>query len=193
MGLMYMFPVTEDEQDRIDYIEENGTKAIVLKTYGLPLIFWGYLVAILTVVGAMYLAIKSPLEKLIATGDSLNIYLSYLVLATIILLPFTLVAMYFYEKLLTKKGDELIITHRFFWIPVWQKKLSLKSADAIELNHFLDSPNVAKMRKDSAMKGFENKGYFEVFATTINDKKVFVDRHNRKADMSKLAELLKKY
>lgn len=188
-----MFPVSEDEQDRIDYIEENGSKAIVLKTYGLPLIFWGYLIAILTVVGAMFMAVMGPINKLIATGDSINIYLAYLVLTTIIALPTVLVSLYFYEKLLTKRGDKLTVTHRFFWIPLWRKVINLKSSDSIDLNHFLDSPNVAKMRRDAAMKGFENKGYFETYATDKNDKKIFIDRHSRKADMIKLCELLKKY
>lgn len=193
MGLMYMFPVSEDEQDRVDILNNDVNKAIVLKTYGLPLVFWGYLIAILAVIGAMYLAVQGPIKKLIQTGDSINIYLAYTVQATLILLPLTLIALYFYEKLITKSKDSLIITHRVFWLPIWKRIIHLKDSQAIEVNHFMDSPNVAKMRQDASMKGFENKGYFELFATNSKDESIFIDRHSRKADMIKMRDLLRKY
>jgi hypothetical protein len=193
MGLMYMFPVSEKEQDRIDIESNSDNKSITLKTYGLPMIFWGYLVAILVVVGAMSLAIKGPIEKLLQTGDSINIILSYSVLVVLFGLPLTLLALYFYEKLIKKSGNEIQITHKVFWIPVWKKKINLKTSDSIEINHFLDSPNVAKMKKDATMKGFENKGYFELFATNSDGKSIFLDRHSRKADIVKIRDLLKQY
>ncbi|WP_127717669.1 hypothetical protein [Halobacteriovorax sp. HLS] len=193
MGLMYMFPVSEDEQDRIDFVNTGSTKSIVLKTYGLPLVFWGYLIAILAVIGAMYLAVQGPIRKLIETGDSINIYLAYTVQATLIILPLTLIALYFYEKLITKSKESLIITHRVFWIPIWKKVIELKDSDSVEINHFMDSPNVAKMRKDASMKGFENKGYYELYATNSKNQSIFVDRHSRKADMVKMRDLLRKY
>ncbi len=188
-----MFPVSEEERDRIDFIEENSKRAIILKTYGLPLVFWGYLLAILAVIGAMSLAVKGPIDKLIATGDSINIYLGYMVLATLILLPLTLIALYFYEKLIKKSGNRLTVIHRFFWIPVWKKEIELMDSEAIEINHFMDSPNVAKMKADASLKGFENKGYFELFATNNKGETLFVDRHSRKADMIKMRDLLRKY
>ncbi len=188
-----MFPVSEDEQDRIDFVNTGSTKSIVLKTYGLPLVFWGYLIAILAVIGAMYLAVQGPIRKLIETGDSINIYLAYTVQATLIILPLTLIALYFYEKLITKSKESLIITHRVFWIPIWKKVIELKDSDSVEINHFMDSPNVAKMRKDASMKGFENKGYYELYATNSKNQSIFVDRHSRKADMVKMRDLLRKY
>ena len=188
-----MFPVSEDEQDRIDFSTKNNNKAITLKSYGLPLIFWAYLVIILTVITAMFIAIKGPIEKLIMTGDPINIALSYCALIVLFGLPTTLLALYFYEKLIFKCDDQIIITHRIFWLPIWRKVILLKSSDSIEINHFSDGPNVAKIRQDHAMKGFENKGYFELFAIEPDNKKVFLDRHSRKADVAKMRDLLKKY
>lgn len=188
-----MFPVSEQEQDRIDIETNTQNKSITLKTYGLPMIFWGYLLAILVVIGAMYMAISGAIDKLLQTGDSINIALSYAVIFILIGLPTTLLALYFYEKLIKKSGELLIITHKVFWVPVWQKSIKLESPESIEINHFMDSPNVAKMRKDSDMKGFENKGYFELFATSSTGKKIFLDRHSRKADVLKIRDLLRKY
>ena len=39
------------------------------------------------------------------------------------------------------------------------------------------------------LKGFENKGYFELHAL-VNGKTVLIDRHSRKADLVKIKELL---
>lgn len=189
MGLMYMFPVSEEEADRVKVKDQS----ITIKSYGLPMIFWGYLLAILVVIGAMYLAVSGPIDKLIATGDQINVVLAYAVLATIYGLPLTLLALYFYEKSITKKLDQITITHKVFWIPVMKKTIELKDANSIELNHFMDSPNVAKMRAQPELRGFENKGYYELFATDKHDKKIFIDRHSRKADILKIRDLLKKY
>ena len=184
-----MFPVSEEETDRVK-IQEG---AITIKSYGLPMIFWGYLLAILVVIGAMYLAVDSAIVKLIETGDQVNVILAYSVLGIIIGLPLTLLALYFYEKSITKKGSAITVIHKIFWIPVMKKKIELSDKDSIELHHFMDSPNVAKMRAQPELKGFENKGYFELFATNSAGKAIFVDRHSRKADIIKIRDLLRKY
>ncbi|WP_372655505.1 hypothetical protein [Halobacteriovorax sp.] len=184
-----MFPVSEDETDRVK-IKEN---AITIKSYGLPMIFWGYLIAIIVVVTAMYLAVSGAITKLIATEDTINVVLAYSVLAIIYGLPSLLIALYFYEKSITKKANLVTIQHKVFWIPVMKKVVELEDSDAIELHHFMDSPNVAKMRAQPELKGFENRGYFELFATNKNGKVVFLDRHSRKADIIKIRDLLRKY
>lgn len=184
-----MFPVSEEETDRVK-IKEN---TITIKSYGLPMIFWGYLLAILVVIGAMYLAVSEPINKLIATGDQINIILSYAVLGVIFGLPTLLLALYFYEKSITKSGNTLTLTHKVFWIPLMKKSIELRDKDAIELHHFMDSPNVAKMRAQPELRGFENKGYYELFATNKEEKAIFIDRHSRKADIIKIRDLLRKY
>ena len=69
----------------------------------------------------------------------------------------------------------------------------------MSVDHFMDSPNMAKIRSrqglpsTESMTGFENKGYFELNITTADNKSVNIDRHSRKADLLKLKELLSKY
>ncbi|EQC48591.1 hypothetical protein [Bacteriovorax sp. DB6_IX] len=184
-----MFPVSEEEKDRIT-INEKG---ITLKSYGLPLVFWGYLSAILVVVFAMGLAVKGPMIKLYNTDDTINKVLVLAAAATIILVPLSTILFYFYEKFITKKDDQLIITHRVFWLPVFSTKHPLESKEAFEILHFMDSPNVAKLQQDPNLKGFENKGYFQLFAKKKDGKLLLVDRSSRKADLKKIQMLLSKY
>ena len=86
----------------------------------------------------------------------------------------------------------MIITHRIFFIKVITKKIKLDAIDSFNIGHFLDSPNMAKRQNKTELKGFENKGYFELFAIS-NKKEFLVDRSSRKADLIKLQELLSKY
>ena len=64
MGLMYIFPVT-DNTNEDDRTEIRDSK-IILKTYGLPMIFWGYLVAIMFVIFMMWLASAATIAKLLS-------------------------------------------------------------------------------------------------------------------------------
>lgn len=189
MGLMFMFPVSEEEKDRIT-INENG---ITLKSYGLPLVFWGYLSAILVVIFAMGLAVKGPMLKLYNTDDTINKVLVLAAAATIILVPLVTIIFYFYEKFITKKDDTLTITHRIFWTPVLKKTYKMESKDSLEILHFMDSPNVAKLQQDPNLRGFENKGYFQLFSKLENGKLILVDRSSRKADLKKMMGLLNKF
>lgn len=189
MGLLYQFPATEAEQDRIEYKD----KMIVLKSYGLPLIFWGYMLAILSVIFIMIVAIKEPLLKMMTMDDPLNRYLALIVLATLIATPLSLVTFFFYEKTLSKEGKDLKIGHRFFWIPFFSRQYTLKSENSFEIEHFLDAPNMARIQGKKEMRGFQNKGHFECYAILENGKKIFIDRHSRKADLKKLIALLSRY
>ncbi|MFG1522234.1 hypothetical protein [Halobacteriovorax sp. ZH2_bin.1] len=189
MGLMFIFPVSKEEKDRITINEEGLT----LKTYGLPMVFWGYLLAAATVVIAMFIGVKGPMIKLYNTGDSINQALVIAVAATLFLIPFITLCFYMYEKFIVKQGDKLILKHRIFFIPIYKKVYKLEAKDAFSIDHFMDSPNVAKMKQDPTMRGFENKGYFQLFAKLENGKYIFVDRSNRKADLKKIQALLSEF
>lgn len=197
MGLMYIFPVTdnENEGDRA----EVKNQSLILRTYGLPMIFWGYLLAALSVVFLMWLASRDIIAKLIAYDDPSLVYLGLLVKWTLILGPLVAVGFYFYEKVITKKGDKLSVTFKVFFIPLFRKTYSLKSPDAFEVKHYMDSPNMAKLRRqqglesDEAMKHFENKGYFELYLINKKNKVIPLDRHSRKVDLIKLKDLLSRY
>lgn len=198
MGLMYILPVTDDqnEGDRAQVVNSK----LVLKTYGLPMVFWGYLAAALSVILIMWLASRAVILKLLSyTEDPSLLFLGHLVQWTLWLSPIVLLAFFFYEKVITKKDRELSVGHRLFFIPVWKRTYHLNAPDALLVNHFMDSPNMAKIRNKQglgdpeALKHFENRGYFELTIKTEKGKTVSIDRHSRKADLLKLKELLLKY
>lgn len=197
MGLMYIFPVTDDasEGDRAEVRDEK----LILKTYGLPMIFWGYLAAGMSVLLIMWLASRAVILKLLSYHeDPTLLFLGHLVQWTLILTPIITLAFFFYEKVLVKKGTKLSITHKIFFIPVLKKTYELSSADSLSVNHYLASPNMAKLRAsqgltDESMKHFENKGYFELCITTNKKPSISIDRHSRKADLLKMKELLSRY
>lgn len=183
-------PVDESEVDRL---EKRSDGSVVLKSYGLPMIFWGYLAAILVVLLAMTVAIKDPLMKLYSGEDTLNSALAVVVAATMILIPVSLLLAYFFEKWITKKEKELTLSYRFFFVTFYKKHYELVSADAFSLGHFMDSPNMARLKGTHEMRGFMNKGYFELFAKTNKGQEVLIDRHSRKADLDKIKALLERY
>ncbi|MBC7714067.1 MAG: hypothetical protein H7177_12060 [Rhizobacter sp.] len=200
MGLMYIFPVTDDssEGDRVEIKNEELT----LKTYGLPMIFWGYLAAAVSVVLIMWLAAHSVIAKLLTyTDDPSMLFLGNLVKWTLILAPFVMLAFFFYEKTLSKKDRTVTVAHKLFFIPFLIKKYQLMDKTSVVVEHFMDSPNMAKIRARQGlpsmeameMKGFENKGYFELNVVTADGKSVNIDRHSRKADLVKMKDLLLKY
>jgi hypothetical protein len=198
MGLMYIFPVTDHENEG-DRAEVKNT-TLILKTYGLPMVFWGYLAAALSVIVIMWLASRAVILKLLSYGDDPTLMLlGHLVQWTLILTPVVLLGFFFYEKVLTKKANIITISHRIFFIPVWKNTYQLSATDSLSVNHFMDSPNMAKLRNQQglggaeAMKHFENKGYFELSILTDKNSIVSIDRHSRKADLLKLKDLLAKY
>lgn len=189
MGLLYPFPATEEEVDRIDQTESS----ITLKTYGLPIIFWGYLAAFLVVLGAMVLAIKAPLMTMLMSEDQINRMIAYVVLATLIIIPMGALLAFFYEKWLIKSSNTLVVQHRVFFLPLYKKTYKLDSKTPFIVDHFLDSPNIAKIEKDPKMRAFENQGHFLLRAHLENKKFIDLDRHSRKSDLIKIKELLSKY
>lgn len=195
MGLMYIFPVAIEESDRVEIISrtnEEKSPTIVLKTYGLPMVFWSYLAAIFAVIGCMWLASRAIIGKLLTYDDSLLIALAYLVRYSLILTPLVLLGFFFYEKQLRKKGTELKMVYKVFFIPFFSKKINLDKQDALSVDHFMDSPNMAKIYNKAELKQFENRGYFELHGMS-GGKTVFIDRHSRKADLIKMKDLLSRY
>lgn len=194
MGLMYIFPVTIEDQERTEVIVDPETKkkTIILKTYGLPMVFWSYLAAALIVMATMWLAGKAAISKLLSYDDRTLVALGYLVQYTLILTPLLLLAFFFYEKHLKKSGNTITLIYKVFFIKFFSKKIVLDEGDTLSVDHFMDSPNVAKIHNKEELRGFENKGYFELYAKSAG-KNVFIDRHTRKADLLKLKDLLSRY
>lgn len=188
MGLLFQTPVELNElDDRIKIKEET----LILKTYGLPMVFWGYLAALFVVLFFMILAIKDPLIKVLTGEDTINKVIGILLTGLLTFGPLTLLGFYFYEKVIKKKKDQLVIIHKTFFLPLIKKSYQIDPG-SIEIEHFLDSPNMAALDKKQGMAGFENRGYFKLMATS-EGKKILIDRNSRRGEMRKLKELLEKY
>lgn len=188
MGLLYVFPVSEEETDFA--VRKDGT--LTLKTYGLPYIFWIYALCAVLVVFFMFLAIKEPILKLISLGEETDATLGYALLSFIGSIPVFIFAFFFYEKRITKRDKELGLEHRVFGIKVFSEKFLLEKDDQLEISNFIDSPNVARMKNTPESAGFQNRGYFTLKLVAADGKKILIDRHNRKVDLEKLREMLLK-
>lgn len=186
MGLLYPFPVSVKESDHVKIHDQT----LILRSYGLPLLFWGYLAAILSLLFIMYLAIQDPLAKLRKIEDAINMALVYSVIACFVLIPFSLLAFFFYEKILMKRRNSFIVIHRVFYIPFLKQRLELTGD--FKIRHFLASPNVARQTDDPQMQAFQNRGHFYLYATTSKGEKR-IDRHSQKRELEKLRELLNKF
>lgn len=189
MGLMYVFPVGEDE---VDFVSQKDGE-LTLKTYGLPYIFWIYALCSIAVVFFMFLAIKEPVLKLIKLGDETDATLGYSLLTFIGSLPVLTLAFFFYEKRLVKKGSEIKMIHKVFGLNVFSETFPIEGSDSLTVESFLTSPNVARIKSEEGTTGFQNKGYFILWLNLKNGKRIQLDRHSRKADLDKLKALLLKY
>jgi len=97
MGLMYIFPVTTNENEGDRAQVNNST--LTLKTYGLPMVFWGYLAAIYSVIFVMWLASRDVISKLLTYKDDPTLpFLGHLVQGILFLSPFILLAFFSTKK-----------------------------------------------------------------------------------------------
>lgn len=189
MGLLFQMPVEENElDDRISISKEE----ICLRSYGPPMVFWGYLLTLFAVLFFMILAIKGPLLKVLTGEDTLNRVIGAAVLGLLVLGPLTLLAFFFYEKEILKKDRRITVTHKIFFIPFKRITIDLDQYQ-LELEHFLDSPNKAALERKEGMAGFENRGYFKLMALSKEGKGVLIDRNSRRGEMRKLKELLENH
>jgi hypothetical protein len=190
MGLMYIFPKDKTEIDRVSYPKNGG---ICVKSYGLPLIFWGYFLAMFITLFAMIVAIWGPLMTVFRGDDDINKLLAVTVIALLTLIPFASLALLFFEKRIVKKEDQLYLQYFFFFIKCWSKKINLSKSTPFKTTHFSDTPNMAKKSMEPDLKNFRNSGYFKLSATTDKQKDILIDRNSRKQDLLDLSELLQEY
>lgn len=182
---MYLFPTKDDDPDHII----QGNQSLTLRSYGLPPIFWFYLVAILTIFSFLALNVWNPLQKMLIIGGAIDIMIAYSLLALIFLAPVTLLGFYFYEKNLIAMKNSLTLVHKVFFIPFLKKTYKISSKECLTINHFIDSPNMARIKDEKALKAFQNRGYFELFLM-VDGKKVLVDRHSNHSSLVKIKKLV---
>ena len=194
MGLLFVMPVSEKETDRVSVSDSGGSSSkITLKSYGLPLVFWGYSLGILITLFIMYAAASKPMLKLGNNGDIYSLLIYYAVWLTFAAIPLVLIAALFYEKSLIKSGLSLTIKHKVMGIPLFWKNLVLRSRDSFVVEHYMDTPNVARKKQVEELRAFQNQGHFVLKAHLENNEFLLIDRHGRRADLKKIAALLSKY
>lgn len=187
MGLLYAFPISLEEND----FAEIKNETLVLKTYGLPYIFWGYAFAVLMVILFMFLAVKEPVLKLVSLGDETDAILGYSLLSFIGALPVMILAFFFFEKRIVRNKQFLSLEYRVFGLKVFSEKFTPAENNPFTVGPYLSSPNLARIKGGEEAAGFQNKGYFVIWMMTKEGKRIQLDRHSRKADLIKLEELLK--
>ena len=191
MGLMFPMPVSEDETDFVTFPKTGG---IVLKSYGLPPIFWGYLAGFFGLLALLSTAIQRPLLKIMASPNAFDALLGYCSALLLLAIPTISLCFYFYEKSIVKKGRSLVVGHKIFWIPVRTKTYTLPLRPRpFVVDHRLDSPNMAKIRPRTSMRAFQNQGYYVLSFFDEAENKIDLDRHSRRADLKKLAALLERF
>ena len=187
VGLLFVMPGGKGEGG---YVEETS-KGLVLRSYGLPFVFWGYLGASFVTLFFLFLAVWSPMTKMMDSHELMDIVLSYSVFLLFCFIPLGLLSFYCYEKCIIKKGERLSIIHKVFGLALKQRAYVLwGGGNPFIIRHYLDSPNVAKMEGDRSLRAFHNQGYFILSFRDEGGQEIFLDRHSRKADLEKLVALL---
>jgi hypothetical protein len=195
MGLLYLLPISEKESGQVEIKEsKDGNKTLVLKSYGLPRVFWIYLFGISFIFGALLMASWSTLLKLSNSSDPINALLGIIVFITMFGIPSVLICFFFYEKRIKKSKHQLRVENKVFGIPFVRRNFILKDTDGkFQIKHQLESPNYARIQNKPGTGGFQNRGYYQVYAELKNGKSIFLDRHSNLRDSKKLVEFLNSF
>ena len=187
MGLLFLMPTRENEINNV----EKTQHGVVVRSYPLPFLFWCHLIAIFMVLMFLLIGIWAPMTKMMQSQDMINIVLSWSVLLLFILIPLVLIGIFFYEKSVVRIQQNMSIIHRILGID-FRKRDYVLSADKnpFVVEHYLGTPNMAKMEQNQQYRAFQNQGYYILFFFDIEGRKIFLDRNSRKADLKQLATLL---
>ena len=197
MGLMYILPIKEEESEHVVITQKTSSdgqieKSITVKSYGLPMVFWGYWLAATIVISALGLAVWAPVTKLAQSGEVLDILMVTGVLGLLFAIPLIGLGFLFFEIRIIKRGHKLQKQWRLFGLPFWKKSITLPTTDSFEVRHHLDSPNMAKISKNQELLAFANHGHYHLFVKDVFGNFMLLDRHSRKSDVARLADLLRR-
>ena len=190
MGLLYIMPASKDEIEHVIIKETSSGRQLHLHSYGLPMMFWGYFLGIIGLEFAMYLSVSSIIEKLFNSPEALDKALVIGCSVVMVSLPIFTLGMLFFQKVIIRGENSIQIKFKVFGLTVRNKLYQFKpNDDHLEVKHLLESPNMAKIRKDPTTRAFENQGHY-ILTLWSKNKPYFIDRHTRKQDLQKLADLL---
>ncbi len=184
MGLFYQFPHSEDK----DHFLKNDKK-LILRTYGPPYIFWFYLLSILLILCVMFIAIRNPIEKMLLHAGPIESLFLYFVLSLFLIIPLTLIILFFYEKMLLRSDNFLEVKHRLFGFTVFKKSYPFSPVNLF-IRHFMDSPNLSRIEKGP--KQYQNRGYFEMLYK-FKGKNILIDRSSQKRHLEKIKEAISSF
>ena len=191
MGLLYIIPLSKEEYPLVQETSELGPQTIQLESYNLPRLFFLYYLAIMATLGILATASYRPIIKLYQTGDWINQLLAIGVIVVLIALPVVMTSMWFYKVRIVKKKNQMKLARYLFGIPFLVKNIELVG-EKLQVKQNLESPNIAKMKNDPTMKGFQNRGHFLLIAH--NQKKpLILDRHSSKTELDQLKNFLDSY
>ena len=189
MGLLYLFPTSIDEKEFVQNLSKENFYHLKVKSYGLPIIFWLYALAILTILILLSISIYSAAIKLFITGTSID---KILVIALVLAIAFSFVSVFvllYFQIHLESTPEFLKIEYRPFGLKIYSKKIQKEQDFHLSICHFMDSANIARLNQDERFKNFQNKGHFELRAICKN-KNVLLDRSSRKKDLEDLKNIL---
>ena len=191
MGLLYIMPASIEEIDHVKIIEdEKKNKKIILSSYGLPLMFWGYFLVLITLELAMYFSVQTIAVKLMNSDEFFDKLIAWGCLLTMASIPLFCLCMLFFQKKITREETKIIISWNIFGVQLRRKVIDYHEAtDELRVSHLLESANMAKIKKDPKTRAFENQGHY-ILTLNKDGKEIFLDRHTRKQDLLKLSALI---
>lgn len=191
MGLLYLFPTSLEETEFVTIDNKTTPSTLKVTSYGLPWIFWIYAGAALLVLSMLTYSIIGPVKTLYEISAGVDRFLIGSLLVTIILTYLSVILFLYWRLLIIVTPSHLYLEYRPFGLKIYRKAIEKDSSFSLEVKHFMDSPNLARLHKDDRYKSFQNSGYFELYA--INSKrKILLDRSSRKQDLEDLKALLLK-
>lgn len=186
MGLMYALPISLDEQG---FAEVKGNK-LFLRSYGLPYIFWIYLLCAFIFYALLCVFSFKLLTKMYQMGG-IDQTLSYFFALFLVLLPLITLGFFFFYKEIQVTKKSIFIKNNLFFIPI--KKMRINGTNiTLQIVSHLDSANIAKQNPTEDNIGFQNKGYFILLAIS-ESQRLFIDRSSSKSDLTKIKTMIEKF
>lgn len=189
MGLLYLFPTDSNETEYVIVNKDAQYRTVTIKSYGLAWIFWVYAAAAIALLAILFLSIYNPMLKLLSIATVVDKVLIFSFVLTLLAVLIAIITLLYWQIHLVVNNDSLSIEYRPFGVRIFKRSIKKDENFSLKVLHFLESPNIARMEQDERFKEFQNKGYFELFASN-KEQKLLIDRSSRKQDLEDLLSLM---
>lgn len=178
MGLIYQLPKNESEKEYIIKKQDS----LIIKSYGLPKIFWVYFLSFLI----LYIPLISLSWSILTDFKKYYFYITLFLQIFLLFIPLGVLCFFYYEKIIILKKTQLQIKDKVFFF----SRNTYKKIDGFILKRFLDSPNLARINNSD--QSFQNKGYF-ILEGFYNNESFFIDRSSQAHDLLALVALFQNH